>query len=158
MPGITCKEAVRRWEQRTGMSPAEATEVSLICQLPNPLDRMDDTLNQFENCTKLSLSTNAIDRMIALPRLKQLKILSLGRNNIKRITGLEDVAGTLEELWISYNSIDRLDGVQPCQKLHTLLISNNKIKNWDEVGRCANLAELKSILLVGNPIYGDRTR
>ena len=64
---------------------------------------MDDSLNQLEMCQKLSLSTNSIERMIALPKLKNLRILSLGRNNIKRIMALEDVGQTLEELWLSYN-------------------------------------------------------
>ena len=73
--------------------------------------------------------------MIALPKLKNLKILSLARNNIKRIMALEDVGSTLEELWLSYNQIEKLDGLQPCIKLHTLFISNNKIKSWDEVGK-----------------------
>lgn len=73
--------------------------------------------------------------MIALPKLKNLKILSLSRNNIKRIMALEDVGGTLEELWLSYNAIEKLDGLQPCVKLHTLFIGNNKIKSWDEVSK-----------------------
>ena len=73
--------------------------------------------------------------MIALPKLKNLRILSLGRNNIKRIMALEDVGQTLEELWLSYNQIEKLDGLQPCIKLHTLFISNNRIKSWDEVGK-----------------------
>ena len=90
---------------------------------------MDDSLSQCENCTQLSLSTNAVDRMIALPKLKNLKILSLSRNNIKRIMALEDIGQTLEELWLSYNQIEKLDGLQPCIKLHTLFISNNKIKS-----------------------------
>ena len=47
--------------------------------------------------------------MIALPRLKNLKILSLGRNQIRRFQGLEDIGQTLEELWISYNNIEKLD-------------------------------------------------
>lgn len=72
---------------------------------------MDDSLNQLENCQKLSLSTNQIERMIALPKLKNLRILSLGRNNIKRIMALEDVGQTLEELWLSYNQIEKLDGL-----------------------------------------------
>ena len=84
MKGTSCKEAIRKWEQNSGVPPAEATEVSLIGQVP-PIDRIDDSLNEFENCVKLSLSTNAIDRMISLPRLKNLKILSMGRNNISRI-------------------------------------------------------------------------
>ena len=110
MPGTSCKEAIKNWETRTGLNPAEATEVKLICQLP-PIDKMDDALNQLEACQKLSLSTNTIERMIALPKLKSLRILSLGRNNIKRIMALEDVGPTLEELWLSYNQIEKLDGL-----------------------------------------------
>ena len=72
------------------MTPLEADDVRLNCQLP-PMDKMGEELMQFENATRLSLSTNAIERMIALPKLRNLKILSLGRNNIKRIQGLEDI-------------------------------------------------------------------
>ena len=131
---FSAKEAIKRWEQRTQLAPGDVTELSLICQLPNPIDRLDDSLNQFENITKLSLSTNAIDKMIALPRLKNLKILSLGRNQIRRFQGLEDIGQTLEELWISYNNIEKLD-LQPCVALHTLLMSNNKIRFWDELAK-----------------------
>ena len=110
MPGTSCKDAIKNWEAKTGQNAAEATEVKLICQVP-PVEKMDDSLNQLENCTKLSLSTNAIERMNALPKLKNLKILSLARNNIKRIMALEDVGQTLEELWLSYNQIEKLDGL-----------------------------------------------
>ena len=157
MPGTSCKEAIKGFEAKSGQNAAEATEVKLICQLP-PIDKMDDALNQLEACQKLSLSTNAIERMIALPKLKNLRILSLGRNNIKRIMALEDVGATLEELWISYNQIEKLDGLQPCVKLQVLYISNNKIKTWDEVSKLAQLPEIKNVLLVGNPVYGDKTR
>ena len=134
MPGTSCKDAIKNWEAKTGQNAAEATEVKLICQVP-PVEKMDDSLNQLENCMKLSLSTNAIERMNALPKLKNLKILSLARNNIKRIMALEDVGQTLEELWLSYNQIEKLDGLQPCIKLHTLYISNNKVRSWDEIGK-----------------------
>ncbi len=157
MPGTSCKEAIKNFETRTGQNAAEASEVKLICQLP-PIDKMDDSLNQLEGCQKLSLSTNAIERMIALPKLKNLRILSLGRNNIKRIMALEDVGQTLEELWISYNQIEKLDGLQPCTKLSVLYISNNKIKTFDEVSKLAQLPEIKNVLLVGNPLYGEKTK
>ena len=134
MKATSCKDAIRKWEAATGQVPAEATEVKLICQLP-PMDKMDESLNQFEACIKLSLSTNAIERMIALPKLKQLKILSLGRNNIKRIMALEEIGLTLEELWLSYNSIEKLDGLQPCIKLTTFFLGNNKVRSWDEVSK-----------------------
>ena len=49
------------------------------------------------------------------------------------------MAGTLEQLWLSYNLIDRLDNLAPLQKLHTFYISNNRIKNWEEVAKCSQL-------------------
>lgn len=40
--------------------------------------------------------------------MESLRILSLGRNLIKKIENLDAVADTLEELWISYNQIASL--------------------------------------------------
>jgi len=40
-----------------------------------------------------------------------LKILSLGRNNIKKLENLDGIGQSLEQLWISYNPIDKLNGV-----------------------------------------------
>ena len=97
----SCKEAIKRWEAATGQNPAEATEVKLICVIP-AIEKMEDALQVFEKVEKLSLSTNAIDGIRFL-KFRNLRILSLGRNNIKRIQGLEEVSATLEELWISYN-------------------------------------------------------
>lgn len=68
-------------------------------------------LNSLVKCKKLSLSSNAIDKMINLPNLRNLEILSLGRNMIKKISGLEEVGNSLRELWISYNFIEKLDGL-----------------------------------------------
>merc|ERR1719399_1570550 len=96
---------------------------------------MDSALNNLVACKKLSLSTNSIDKMISLPGCKNLEILSLGRNQIKKIQGLEEVGSTLKELWISYNHITTLDGLHPCVKLQVLFISNNKIKSFDEVNK-----------------------
>ena len=93
-----------------------------------------------------------------MPKLKNLKILSLGRNNIKRIVGLDEIGQTLEQLWLSYNQIEKLEGLTPCIRLHTFFCSNNRIKSWDEVAKLAQLQEIKSVLFVGNPIYGDRSK
>ena len=75
-----------------------------------------------------------------MQRLKNLKILSLARNNIKRIQNLEDVAATLEQLWLSYNQIERLDNLAPLQKLHTFYVSNNKIRDPNEIA-CARSSQ-----------------
>ena len=136
MSKTSCRDAIKNWEAKTGQVAAEAKEVSLICQIPF-IDKMDDSLNNLENCEKLSLSTNQIERIINLPKLKNLKILSLGRNNIKRIVGLDEIGQTLEQLWVSYNQIEKLEGLNPCIKLQILLMTNNRIKVWDEVGKLA---------------------
>ena len=71
---------------------------------------------------------------------------------------LEDVGATLEELWISYNQIEKLDGLQPCVKLSVLYLSNNKIKSFDELAKVSQLPEIKNVLFIGNPCYGDKTK
>ncbi|OQS04002.1 3-hydroxyisobutyrate dehydrogenase, partial [Thraustotheca clavata] len=101
----------------------------------------------------LSLSTNSIDRLIPLSGMKKLRILSLGRNQIKKIEKLDDVSDTLEELWISYNVITTLDGLSGLTNLTTLYISNNLIKSWDELDKLSNLPKLRDVLFSGNPIY-----
>ncbi len=68
-----------------------------------------------------------------LAGLKNLKILSLARNQISKIQKLDDVSGTLEELWISYNMIEKLDGLKNLKKLKKLYIGNNRIKRFDEL-------------------------
>lgn len=88
---------------------------------------------------QLSLSTNSIDRLIPLSGMKKLRILSLGRNQIKKIEKLDDVADTLEELWLSYNLISSLDGVSGLSNLTTLYLSNNVIKSWDELDKLVRI-------------------
>jgi len=59
-------------------------------------------------CRQLSLSTNSLEKISSLSGMENLKILALGRNQIKKIENLDSVAETLEELWISYNVLERL--------------------------------------------------
>lgn len=149
----TCQKALALWsEKNDGANAEEASEVALLAMIP-PIQKLDANLNALVNVKKLSISTNAIDKMISLPGLKNLEILSLGRNQIKKIAGLEEVGATLRELWISYNHITTLDGLHPCVKLTTLFISNNKIKVWDELSKLTQNPELSNILLNGNPMY-----
>mmetsp|Transcript_18176 Transcript_18176/g.42270 ORF Transcript_18176/g.42270 Transcript_18176/m.42270 type:complete len:193 (-) Transcript_18176:128-706(-) len=158
MPGTNCQKAIQLWsEKNEGANPEEAEVVKLICLSP-PIEKMDSSLNQLVNVRHLSLGTNCISNMISLPALKNLEVLSLGRNMIKKIAGLEEVGTTLKELWISYNSISTLDGLQPCSKLTTLFISNNQIKDWGELDKLQQLPELANVLLVGNPIYEGLTK
>uniref|UniRef100_A0A3Q2PKS7 Dynein axonemal light chain 1 n=1 Tax=Fundulus heteroclitus TaxID=8078 RepID=A0A3Q2PKS7_FUNHE len=125
----TVKEALSKWEEKTKEKASEAKEIKLYGQIP-PIEKMDPSLATLSCCEKLSLSTNCIEKITNLNGLKNLKILSLSRNNIKNLTGLEAVGDTLEELWISYNLIDKLKGVSSMQKLKVLYMSNNLVKDW----------------------------
>ena len=53
----TCKDAMKRWEANTGLTPVEGIDVKLNCMLP-PIEKMGEELMAFSNATRLSLSTN----------------------------------------------------------------------------------------------------
>lgn len=110
MSKTSCAKALQMWEaDHPGESPSEAEEIRLI-YVNTPLDKMDPpVLNTLTKVKRLSLSSNVIEKMINLPGLKNIEILSLSRNNIKKIGGLEEIGGTLKELWLSYNFIEKLD-------------------------------------------------
>merc|ERR1712226_834317 len=154
--GTTIKEALSRWEEKNGQKAAEATRVELYMQLP-PIEKMDASLSTLSCCERLSLSTNCIEKIANLNGLKNLKVLSLGRNNIKNLNGLEAVADTLEELWISYNNIEKLKGIGVLKNLKVLHMSNNQVKAWDEFQKLAELSTLADLLFVGNPLEEKHT-
>ncbi|CAL8306268.1 unnamed protein product [Lota lota] len=113
---------------------------------------MDSSLSALINCERLSLSTNCIEKIANLNGLKNLKILSLGRNNLKNFNGLDAVGDTLEQLWISYNRIEKLRGIHVMRKLKVLYMSNNLVKEWGEFVRLADLPCLVDLVFVGNPL------
>jgi Leucine-rich repeat (LRR) protein len=101
-------------------------------------------------------SSNNIERISGIKALPKLRILSLSRNQIKKLDGIEDAADTLEELWLSYNRIEKLSGllrvlrrsrkapdalVQPGAprelsgggSRQVLYLSNNLLSSWGEV-------------------------
>jgi len=46
-----------------------------------------------------------ISNIANLQGFKSLKILSLGRNAIKHLQGIEAASESLEQLWVSYNQV-----------------------------------------------------
>jgi dynein light chain 1, axonemal len=112
-----------------------------------------------------------IDKISGLSGMRNLTILSLARNNIKSLNGLvsialfelsslksqfctlqETLANNLEQLWLSYNVIDKLKGLEMLKKLKVLYIGNNLIRDWAEIAKLYQLKALEDLLLVGNPV------
>jgi dynein light chain 1 len=83
--------------------------------------------------------------------IPKLEILSLGRNRIKKITGLTFVSDTLKQLWISYNEISSLEGVKDCVKLECLYIGNNLLASYNDLNIISNLTNLQHAVFKGNP-------
>lgn len=165
------KEAINRFQQgefnrRYGHLPdeekaaqppvvaAEEEKVLLIGMLP-PITKMDKEVTTLRECVHLGLSTNAIEKIgPGLKELKKLKILSLGRNNIRKLEQLD--IPQLEQLWISYNKIDKLTGLDKLKNLRVLYMSNNLINSWTEIDRLANQCpELVDVLFINNPIANN---
>ena len=121
-------KAIQQWEENNGRNASSAEVIKLNFTIP-PIDKLDAQIIQtLTNCRQLSLSTNCIEKMVPITGLKNLRILSLGRNQIKRIYGLEEVGKNLRELWISYNLIESLNGLAPhCSALEILYIGHNKV-------------------------------
>lgn len=86
-----------------------AMEMVNLCGACPPIERMDSSILGLKASRHLALSTNSIDKIGPLTGLS-LETLSMGRNCLKRIENLEGVAPTLRQLWISYNSIEKLVG------------------------------------------------
>eukprot|EP00965_Chrysotila_dentata_P250701 6209605-Pleurochrysis_carterae.AAC.1 len=117
------KDAIKAWEADSGLVAAEAEDVRLCpiaLQLPL-ISKLDGTLGSLKKCKHLRLSTNAIDKMGNFSGLDNLQILSMGRNQIKKLEGLEPIADTLEQLWLSYNSISSLAGIEKLSNLQVFI-------------------------------------
>jgi dynein light chain 1 len=61
----------------------------------------------------------------------------------------EGLGDTLEELWISYNLIEKLKGVGVLKKLKVLYLSNNLVKDWTEFSKLQDMPNLEDLVFVG---------
>ena len=147
-------KAIQIFEESSGQSASESEHIKLNFTVP-PIDKLDAAvLSTLANCRHLSLSTNSIEKMVPITGLKRLEILSLGRNQIKKIYGLEEIGPTLKELWISYNLIEKLDGLAPhCTALTVFYIAHNKIKDINELDKIKDLPALSNCVFLGNEFY-----
>ena len=66
--------------------------------------------------------------------------------------GIEGAAESLEQLWISYNQIDRMKPIRALQRLKILYMSHNYVREWREFDHMAELPALEDLVFIGNPL------
>ena len=152
-PGITANQALAEWvKQHPDQRLDEVEEISLQFQAP-PIKTLSDRLAQLTNCKKLSISTNNIEEIGWLP--PRLEILAIGRNLLKKLDKIDKVAGSLQQLWMSYNNVKSLAPLVACKKLRVLYAAHNNIDKLSEIDRLSQLPNLEDLVLIGNPLYID---
>ncbi|KAG1750138.1 L domain-like protein [Suillus lakei] len=76
-----------------------------------------------------------------LSTLSRLKILSLQSNRITKIEGLDQLAD-LEELYLSHNGVERLEGLENNTMLRTLDVGANFVPAIENISHLVSLEEL----------------
>jgi len=154
----TCRDAIKAFETSEVRNPkkeppAEALQVKLYFMIP-PIQKMDPAaLSTLKGCEHLALSSNSIDKIANLSGMDKLRILSIGRNNIRKLENLDAISDRLEELWMSYNPIAGLAGIEKLQNLRVLYMGNCKVDAKKEFMRLCELPKLEEIVFYGNPIH-----
>merc|ERR1711988_320118 len=156
--GTSCRDAIKFFEgdlkRNSKQEKAdEAKYVKLYGMYP-PITKIDPAaLSTLKACEQLGLSSNNIDKIGNLAGMENLKILSLGRNLIKKLDNMDGLGNKLEQLWVSYNQISSLGGVEKLKCLKVLYVGNNKIADVKEINRLCEILDLEELVLYGNPFH-----
>jgi len=154
----SCRDAIKSFESSMQRNPEgkkadECKYVKLYGMFP-PITKIDPAaLSTLKACEQLSLSSNNIDKVGNLAGMESLKILSLGRNLIKKLDNMDGLGNKLEQLWVSYNALSSLAGVEKLKCLKILYAGNNKISDIKEVNRLCEVPDLEELVLFGNPLH-----
>ncbi|GLI68001.1 hypothetical protein VaNZ11_012322 [Volvox africanus] len=126
LPGRITAELILRSPQY--MSCIKQYEIDLRGNKIAAIENLGATQNQFDS---IDLSDNAIVRLDGFPKLLRLKQLLMNNNRVARIArGLEEFLPNLD----------------------TLILTNNRINNLQDIDPLATLPKLEHLSLHGNPV------
>merc|ERR1711988_704993 len=156
--GTSCRDAIKFFEgdlkRNSKQEKADEVKYVKLYGMYPPITKIDPAaLSTLKACEQLGLSSNNIDKIGNLAGMENLKILSLGRNLIKKLDNMDGLGNKLEQLWISYNAISSLAGVEKLKCLKVLYVGNNKLGDIKELQRLVELPDLEELVLFGNPYH-----
>ncbi|CAH1393443.1 unnamed protein product [Nezara viridula] len=145
---LLCDHLHLDWKQISSIQVWSALE-KLDVQHNNIVD-IDSGLEMIESISEMNVSSNNIESLVNISKLRNLKILSVSHNNLTSISDLDLLF--LTKLNISNNKIKSLVGIEQLSSLETLYVSFNLIEEFEELDSLSKLVKLINVDLVGNPI------
>ncbi|CAI0403977.1 unnamed protein product, partial [Linum tenue] len=106
-----------------------------------------ENIEKLTNLEELWLGRNRI-KQVNLCGLKCIKKISLQSNRLTSMTGFEGCVA-LEELYLSHNGIEKMEGLSTLVNLRVLDVSSNKLTSVDDI---QNLPKLEDLWLNDNRI------
>ncbi|CAF1675938.1 unnamed protein product [Adineta ricciae] len=141
----TFREALTKY--LNSQKAEDLKECYLYGQIP-PIEKLDNSVSSLVNC-------EYVDILVEMYMF--FRRLALSSNTIERIgymNGLRQVLGsTLEQLWISYNQIEKFKGINTLKQLRVFYFAYNQIKDWAEISKLNDLNLLEEVNAYGNPIH-----
>lgn len=87
------------------------------------------------------MGKNKIASIPDLSFLGNLRILSIQSNRLTSLGELASLSGSLEELYVSHNGLETLDGIQTLSRLRVLDITANRISKLEHLNDKTELEE-----------------
>ncbi|CAG8734157.1 9849_t:CDS:2, partial [Racocetra persica] len=103
-------------------------------------------------CTHMDLSDNLL---LAVPsglsQLQDLQYLNLSNNMIETIISIHQILRSVTKLDLRNNRVENLCGLERLWSLEYVDVRDNRLTDWAEIGRMADLHRIKQIFVEGNP-------
>ncbi|CAG8533386.1 6399_t:CDS:2 [Diversispora eburnea] len=121
----------------------------------------NEPLSYITKCTSLDLSNNLLIAVPAgLSQLYNLQYLNISNNMIESVTGIYDILTNVTKLDLRNNRVENLCGLERMWSLEYVDVRENRLTDWDEIGRMTELPGINQIYVEGNPftkyqIYRD---
>lgn len=121
----------------------------------NRIKEIHPCIGKLKNLKILGIQTNDIKKIENLEECEDLEELYMQQNFITKIEGLDNNK-KLRVLDLAYNKVEAIDGLDNNKELTDLWINQNRISDWSSVEYLKNLPNLDTIYLIHNPVSEDK--